>query len=154
MNNENKRGIRRAIHARKYSSQDCKNKAKIGEEKIKEALHNTGYEYHNKNPKGWFYAGEGEQPLYQSVFEFINVQTSSPDVKPNSPRKPQVNSLDVNSVRNEGELIVHTGFTPEEVAILRDLIRIYVLDDQHEDSQGDRDDFYQRVVTLKKKATK
>ncbi|MGW6255315.1 recombinase family protein, partial [Peribacillus butanolivorans] len=32
--------------------------------------------------------GEGEQPLYQSVFEFINVQTSSPDVKQNSPIKP------------------------------------------------------------------
>ncbi|MFD4930137.1 hypothetical protein ACFWMS_14615 [Peribacillus butanolivorans] len=59
----------------------AKNKAKIGEEKLKEALHNARYGYHNKNPKGWFYAGEGEQPLYQSVFEFINVQTSSPDVK-------------------------------------------------------------------------
>ncbi|MFF2290466.1 hypothetical protein [Peribacillus butanolivorans] len=63
----------------------AKNKAKIGEGKLKEALHNTGYEYHNKSPKGWFYAGEGEQPLYQSVFEFISVQTSLPDVKQNSP---------------------------------------------------------------------
>ena len=90
---------------------------------LKEALHNTGHEYQNKNPKGWFYTGEEEQPLYQSVFEFINVQTSLPDVKQNSPRKPQGISLDVNSVRNEGEYNIHTGFTPEEVAILRDLIR-------------------------------
>ncbi|MBK5482850.1 hypothetical protein JFV29_13300 [Peribacillus sp. TH16] len=132
----------------------AKNKAKIGEKKLKEALHNTGYEYHNKNPKVWFYAGEGEQPLYQSVFEFINVQTSLPVVKQDSPRKPQVNSLDVKSVRNEGEHNVHTGFTPEEVAILRDLIRIYVLDEQHKENQGDRDDLYQRVITLEKKGDK
>ncbi|MGW6253656.1 hypothetical protein ACWF5S_21000, partial [Peribacillus butanolivorans] len=98
--------------------------------------------------------GEGEQPLYQSVFEFINVQTSSPDVKQNSPIKPQVNSLDVNSVRNEGEHIVQTGFTPEEVAILRDLIRIYVLDEQHKENEGDRDDLYQRVITLEKRGDK
>ena len=132
----------------------AKYKAKIGEKRLKEALHNAGYEYRNKNPKGWFYAGEGEQPLYQSVFEFISVQTSLPDVKQNSPRKPQGISLDVNSVRNEGEYNIHTGFTPEEVAILRELIRGYVLDDQHEDSQGDRDDLYQRVVTLEKKGDK
>ncbi|MFE0504352.1 hypothetical protein ACWF7H_03075 [Peribacillus butanolivorans] len=132
----------------------AKNKAKIGERKLKEALRNAGYEYHTKNPKGWFYAGEGEQPLYQSVFEFINVQTSSPDVKQNSPIKPQVNSLDVNSVRNEGEHIVQTGFTPEEVAILRDLIRIYVLDEQHKENEGDRDDLYQRVITLEKRGDK
>ncbi|MFE4242186.1 hypothetical protein [Peribacillus butanolivorans] len=96
----------------------AKYKAKIGEKRLKEALHNAGYEYRNKNPKGWFYAGEGEQPLYQSVFEFISVQTSLPDVKQNSPRKQQGISLDVNSVRNEGEYNIHTGFTPEEVAIL------------------------------------
>ncbi|MGE7766839.1 hypothetical protein [Peribacillus sp. NPDC096540] len=41
-----------------------KDKAKIGERRLKEAVHNEGYEYRNKNPKGWFYAGEGEQLLY------------------------------------------------------------------------------------------
>ncbi|MFB7637356.1 hypothetical protein [Peribacillus butanolivorans] len=154
MNNENKRGIRRAIHERENSSQDCKKQGKDWrEKKLKEAWHNTGYEYHNKNSKSWFYAGEGERPLYQSVFEFINVRPSSPDVKQNSPRKPQVNSLDVNSVRNEGEHIVHTGFTPEEVAILRDLIKIYVLDEQHKENKRDRD-VYQRVITLEKRVTK
>ncbi|MFF2290465.1 hypothetical protein [Peribacillus butanolivorans] len=37
---------------------------------------------------------------------------------------------------------------------MRDLIRGDVLDEQHEDSQGDRDDLYQRVVTLEKKGDK
>lgn len=88
------------------------------------------------------------------MFEFINVQTSIPDVKQNSPRKPQGISLDVNSVRNEGEYNIHTGFTLEEVAILRDLIRIYVLDEQHKENEGDRDDLYQRVITLEKRVLK
>jgi hypothetical protein len=50
----------------------------------------------------------------------------------------------VNNTRTKGENPVHTGFSPEEIAILRELIRGYVLDDQQ-----DRDVLYQRIVTLK-----
>jgi hypothetical protein len=151
----------------------AKDKASIGEKKLKEALHNAGYEYRNKNPKGWFYAREGEEPLYKSVFDFIEPKTSSANVKRDShagafdvkrdshagafdvkrdshagafdvKRDSHAGAFDVNNTRTKGENSVHTEFTPEEIAILRELIRGYVLDDQQ-----DRDALYQRVVTLK-----
>ncbi|MDM5309357.1 hypothetical protein [Peribacillus frigoritolerans] len=134
-----------------------KEKVHIGEKKLKEALHNAGYEYRNSGQKGWYYIGEGEEPLYTSVFEFIKSNNSHPKVKQTTPIHAfNVNQsshdlkkdshpipLDVNSVRTQD----HTEFTPEERAILRDLIRGYVLNDQ-QDSHGD--DLYQRVVTLEK----
>jgi predicted DNA-binding antitoxin AbrB/MazE fold protein len=129
----------------------AKDKASIGEKKLKEALHNAGYEYRNKNPKGWFYAREGEEPLYKSVFDFIEPKTSSSNVKRDShagvfdvKRDSHLGVFNVNNTRTKGENPVHTEFTPEEIAILRELIRGYVLDDQQ-----DRDALYQRVVTLK-----
>ena len=142
----------------------AKDKVGIGEKKLKEALHNAGYEYRNSGQKGWFYVGEGEEPLYTSVFEFVESKRSPRKVKQTSPvSESKVNKsspvvsynvkkdlqpipLDVNNGRTKGEGI-HTGFTPEEVAILKELIRGYVLDDQ-QDSHGD--DLYQRVVTLEK----
>jgi hypothetical protein len=134
-----------------------KEKVRIGEKKLKEALHNAGYEYRNSGQKGWYYVGEGEEPLYTSVFEFIKSNNSHPKVNQTTPIHAfNVNQsshntkkdsypipLDVNSVRTQD----HTEFTPEERTILRDLIRGYVLNDQ-QDSPGD--DLYQRVVTLEK----
>ncbi|MCM3677340.1 hypothetical protein M3699_27025 [Peribacillus simplex] len=139
----------------------AKEKVLIGEKKLKEALHNAGYEYRNSGQKGWYYVGEGEEPLYTSVFEFIKSNNSHPKVKQTTPTHAfNVNQssptsshdtkedshpipLDVNSVRTQD----HTEFTPEERAILRDLIRGYVLNDQ-QDSPGD--DLYQRIVALEK----
>ncbi|MGE7766838.1 hypothetical protein [Peribacillus sp. NPDC096540] len=60
----------------------------------------------------------------------------------------------MNSVRNPCEYNIHTGFTPEAAAVLRELIRGYVLDDQHKGSPGDRADLYQGLVTLDKKGDK
>ena len=139
----------------------AKEKVHIGEKKLKEALHNAGYEYRNSGQKGWHYVGEGEEPLYTSVFEFIKSKNSHPKVKQTTPIHAfNVNQsshdtkkdshpipLDENSVRNQDKSSIHTEFTPEERAILRDLIRGYVLNDQ-QDSHGD--DLYQRVVTLEK----
>lgn len=134
-----------------------KEKVHIGEKKLKEALHNAGYEYRNSGQKGWYYIGEGEEPLYTSVFEFIKSNNSHPKVKQTTPIDAfNVNQsshdtkkdshpipLDVNNVRTQD----HTEFTPEERAILRDLIRGYVLNDQQDSPD---DDLYQRVVTLEK----
>ncbi|MBK5447086.1 ribbon-helix-helix domain-containing protein [Peribacillus sp. TH24] len=139
----------------------AKEKVHIGEKKLKEALHNAGYEYRNSGQKGWYYIGEGEEPLYTSVFEFIKSNNSHPKVKQTTPihafnlnqsshdlkRDSHPIPLDVNSARTQGKSSIHTEFTPEERAILRDLIREYVLNDQ-QDSHGD--DLYQRVVTLEK----
>ncbi|WP_258832549.1 hypothetical protein [Peribacillus frigoritolerans] len=121
----------------------AKEKVHIGEKKLKEALHNAGYEYRNSGQKGWHYVGEGEEPLYTSVFEFIKSKNSHPKVKQTTPIHAfNVNQsshdtkkdshpipLDVNSVRTQDKSSIHTEFTPEERAILRDLIRGYVLNE-------------------------
>ena len=139
----------------------AKEKVRIGEKKLKEALHNAGYEYRNSGQKGWYYIGEGEEPLYTSVFEFIKSNNSHPKVKQTTPIHAfNVNQsshdlkkdshpipLDVNSARTQDKSSIHTEFTPEERAILRELIREYVLNDQ-QDSHDD--DLYQRVVNLEK----
>lgn len=62
MRHEGKRDIGRLIDNRQHHSQDCKKKVGIGEKKLKEALHNAGYEYRNSGQKGWYYVGEGEEP--------------------------------------------------------------------------------------------
>jgi hypothetical protein len=135
----------------------AKEKVGVGEKKLKAVLHNAGYEYRNSGQKGWYYVGDGEEPLYKSVFEFIESKRSSPKVKQTSPvSSPKVKEtsptishpivFDVNRGRNEGE----TDFTPEEKAILKELIRAYVLDEKP-DNQGSRDDdLYQRVFALEK----
>ncbi|MES1042617.1 hypothetical protein [Peribacillus simplex] len=139
----------------------AKEKVRIGEKKLKEALHNAGYEYRNSGQKGWYYIGEGEEPLYTSVFEFIKSNNSHPKVKQIIPTRAfNVNQsthdtkkdsrpipLNVNSTRTQDKSSIHTEFTPEERAILRDLIRGYVLNDQQDIHD---DDLYQRVVTLEK----
>jgi hypothetical protein len=135
----------------------AKDKAGIGEKRLKSALHNAGYRYKNQAPKGWYYVREGEEPLYKSVFDFIEPKTSSHasafDVKESShasafdvKESSHASAFDVNRTRTKGENLVHTDFTPEEVTILRKLIRGYVLDEQQD---SHRDDLYQRVVALK-----
>ncbi|MGN7397906.1 hypothetical protein [Peribacillus frigoritolerans] len=75
------------------------------------------------------------------------MKRSSPDLNDTSTRSSHPITLDVNSVRNEGEKYNHTGFTPEEITILKELIKANVLDDQQDSQNGD---LYQRVVTLEK----
>ena len=86
----------------------AQDKVGIGEKRLKNALHNAGYEYRNKNPKGWFYAKEGKEPLYQSCLKasFIesknslpNAKQSSPDLNITLPRSSQPITLDVKSVK-------------------------------------------------------
>ncbi|MGE7780950.1 hypothetical protein ACQKL0_13495 [Peribacillus sp. NPDC097264] len=113
--------------------------------KVKSVLHSAGYEYRNSGPKGWYYIGDAEEPLYKSVFEFVESKNNSPKVKETSPSISQPFVFDVNRGRNEGEI----DFTPEETAILKELIRAYVLDAKP-DNHRSREDLYQRIVTLEK----
>lgn len=135
----------------------AKEKVGVGEKKLKAVLHNAGYEYRNSGQKGWYYIGDEEEPLYNSVFEFIEPKNSSPKVKRTSPiSSPKVKETSptssqhsvsgVNRGRNEGE----TDFTPEEKAILKELIRAYVLDEKQDNHSSSDDDLYRRVFALEK----
>ena len=57
----------------------------ISEKPLRNALKQAGYEFQNKVPKGWYFIGEGEQPLNHSIFDYVKqgntkVKDSSPKV--------------------------------------------------------------------------
>lgn len=62
MKHQGKRDIGRLIDKRQQHK-IAKKKVGIGEKKLNEALHNAGYEYRNSAQMGWYYVGEGQEPL-------------------------------------------------------------------------------------------
>lgn len=43
----------------------------ISEKPLRRALKEAGYEFSNKAPKGWFFVGDGEEPLHKSIFDYV-----------------------------------------------------------------------------------
>lgn len=43
----------------------------ISEKPLRNGLKQAGYMFQNKVPKGWHYIGEGEQPLHNSIFDYV-----------------------------------------------------------------------------------
>lgn len=57
----------------------------IGEKRLKKALNQAGYQFRNQAPKGWFFAGEGAEPLDKSIFDYTTItpQTNKPRMSKN-----------------------------------------------------------------------
>jgi len=108
----------------------------ISQKPFLKALKDAGYVYSNKAPKGWYYVGEGEEPLDKSIFDYVkssspkviqgntDVNSSSPeviqsntDVKSSSPKVIQSNT-DVNS----SSPVVHPQFTHNELKDLMEML--------------------------------
>jgi hypothetical protein len=43
----------------------------ISEKPFRNALKEAGYEFRNSGQKGWFFIGEGEEPLDKSIFDYV-----------------------------------------------------------------------------------
>jgi hypothetical protein len=67
----------------------------ISEKTLRQALKAAGYEFRNYGQKGWFFVGEGEEPLDKSIFDYV--KRSSP--------------------------AVHQQFTQDEVKMIREMIK-------------------------------
>lgn len=94
----------------------------ISQKPFLKALKDAGYVYSNKAPKGWYYVGEGEEPLDKSIFDYV--KSSSPKVirsntyvKSISPEVIQGN-MDVNS----SSPVVHPQFTRNELNDLMEML--------------------------------
>lgn len=94
----------------------------ISQKPFLRALKDAGYLYSNKAPKGWYYVGEGEEPLDKSIFDYV--KSSSPKVirsntyvKSISPEVIQSNT-DVNS----SSPVVHPQFTRAELNDLMEML--------------------------------
>lgn len=94
----------------------------ISQKPFLRALKDAGYLYSNKAPKGWYYVGEGEEPLDKSIFDYVKssspkVIRSNTDVKLISPEVIQSNT-NVNS----SSPVVHPQFTRNELNDLMEML--------------------------------
>jgi hypothetical protein len=69
----------------------------ISEKKLANALRGAGYTFSNQAPKGWHYAGDGEEPLEKSIFDYVKSGSLS-----NSPKKRT--GVILNSPKSESEV--------------------------------------------------
>ncbi|MDH2363454.1 MULTISPECIES: hypothetical protein [Bacillaceae] len=59
----------------------------ISEKRFRNALKKAGYEFRNSGQKGWFFIGEGDEPLDKSILDYVKPSSStkneiSPTVHP------------------------------------------------------------------------
>ncbi|ECO1677967.1 hypothetical protein XO47_15175 [Listeria monocytogenes] len=49
----------------------------ISEKPLRKVLKSAGYEFSNREPKGWIYIGQDPEPLEKSIFDFTTKATAS-----------------------------------------------------------------------------
>jgi pimeloyl-CoA synthetase len=97
-------------------------------------LHRTGYEFRNSGQKGWFFVGEGEEPLDKSIFDYVKQSSStkkqsSPKVHKHvtsSNKYPIPSSIkftEDNTSITQSSPAVHQQFTPDEVKMIREMLK-------------------------------
>lgn len=87
----------------------------IGESRLRAALKGAGYSYRQTGKKGWYFQGEGQEPLDHNIFDYVN--NRSPKVI-SSNKKEEKSNKDV----NESNIKVKRssiGFTDEEIQEIR-----------------------------------
>lgn len=92
------------------------------------ALKTAGYKYSTKAPVGWYYVGEGVEPLDKSIFDFHLKRGSSPK-KNSSPKvhKP-VSSSNIEVTRSNTPVTnnshaIHQQFTQDEVRMIKEMLK-------------------------------
>jgi hypothetical protein len=106
----------------------------ISEKPLRQALKAAGYEFRNSGQKGWFFVGEGEEPLDKSIFDYVKrgsstKKSSSPKVHKHFtsgnkyPIPSGIRFTDDNTSITSSSPAVHQQFTPDEVKIIREMIK-------------------------------
>jgi hypothetical protein len=92
----------------------------ISEKPFRNALREAGYEFRNSGQKGWFFIGEGEEPLDKSIFDYV---------KPSSPKvhTPFTQSnkkfTESNKEFTDNSPIVHEQFTQDEIRMIKEMLK-------------------------------
>jgi len=89
----------------------------VGEKRLRKALKDAGYEFNNSGVKGWFYVGEGEQPLSSSIFDFVDKSII------NSTGKEVVSEKNIES---NNRLINSNIFSSDEIVALKKLANSFI----------------------------
>ncbi|WP_028394040.1 hypothetical protein [Bacillus cihuensis] len=92
----------------------------ISEKPFRNALKEAGYEFRNTGKKGWFFIGEGEEPLDKSIFDYV--KSSSPKVHTPFTRSNQKFAESNKEFTNHSP-IVHEQFTQDEIHMIKEMLK-------------------------------
>lgn len=121
----------------------------ISEKPLRNALKEAGYEFRNYGQKGWFFVGEGEEPLDKSIFDYV--KRSSPKVHKHvtpSNKYPIPSSIrftEDNTSITPSSPAVHQQFTPDEVKMIREMLKAW---QQSATAQQTEQSLYERIKQL------
>lgn len=87
----------------------------IGETKFRTALKEAGYLYKQTGKKGWYFQGEGQEPLDHNIFDYVN--NRSPKVISSNIKEEKSNKA-VNGSNTKVKQS-NIGFTEEEIQEIR-----------------------------------
>lgn len=120
--------ILNAIREGNKAEQIAKEIEGISQKPFLQALKDAGYAYKNKAPRGWYYKGEGEEPLDKSIFDYVKpssprVMKGSGDVKSSSPNKVIKGNTNVKVSSPK----VHPQFTLDEFSEIMEMLQEWKL---------------------------
>jgi hypothetical protein len=130
----------------------AKEQAGIGEKRLRTVLNMAGYEFRNKGQKGWFYIGEGQEPLENDLSDYITVSnTTVPSTAPTSNKRQVIYSRSDLARNHKGNQVNdplgELQFTKEELTTLKEMIQEYI---QEKRNQTSRDRLHIRIMKLQK----
>lgn len=115
----------------------------MGKRRLRDAIKRAGYQYQNSGKKGWYFVGEGEEPLDKSIFDFVSSHSNSPIMK-------QVRKEVSQAVKESASSVSFadvTDFTQEEVKVLKEMASEYMKEKEY---QTKRDVLHKRIMMLEK----
>ena len=92
----------------------------VSEKPFRNALKEAGYEFRNSGQKGWFFIGEGEEPLDKSIFDYVkpsSLKVHTPFTQSNKKFTENNKELTNHSP------IVHEQFTQDEIHMIKEMLK-------------------------------
>jgi metal-responsive CopG/Arc/MetJ family transcriptional regulator len=130
----------------------AKEQAGIGEKRLRTALNTAGYEFRNKGQKGWFYIGEGQEPLDKDLSDYVTESnTTGRSTTSTSNKRRVIYSRSDLAKNHKGMQVDHilgeSQFTREELTALKEMIQEYIKEKRN---QTPRDRLHIRIMKLEK----
>jgi hypothetical protein len=115
----------------------------ISEKPFRNALKEAGYEFRNSGQKGWFFIGEGEEPLDKSIFDYVkpsSLKVHTHFTQSNKKLTESNNEFTTNSP------IVHEQFTQDEIHMIKEMLKSW--QEVTSTTQTNEQSLYSRVKQL------
>lgn len=115
----------------------------ISEKPFRNALKEAGYEFRNSGQKGWFFIGEGEEPLDKSIFDYVkssSLKVHTPFIQSNKKFTESNKKFIYHSPT------VHEQFTQDEIHMIKEMIKSWK--EVASTTQSDELSLYDRIKQL------